>query len=242
MKYDTTLLSAEALALSIKMHPKFTLHTHRNSGLFRYFSRRMIHGSHYPDAAMKELYNSLKSVTLKQLKVRFEGQQLIAEPFKCLIPKYLLNPNTELEKFCKSLVNIYNTDLTCSKFTSEIRNFAVELSSQSSQIPEGIVRPRDVLDYLIKTDGILMYPEVVKGLLLYLTLPCTTASAERSFSKLKLIKSYLRTAMSDTRLNSLAILSIEKNESMKIDIKNVVNVFTSRNAFRRQFLIDRILG
>ena len=64
-----------------------------------------------------------------------------------------------------------------------------------------------------------MYPEVVKELLLYLTLPCTTASAEQSFSKLKLIKSYLRTAMSDTRLNSLAILSIEKNESKKIDIK-----------------------
>ena len=47
--------------------------------------------------------------------------------------------------------------------------------------------------------------------------------------------------MSDRRLNSLAILFIEKSESMKIDIKNVVNVFTFRNAVRRQFLIDRII-
>ena len=82
---------------------------------------------------------------------------------------------------------------------------------------------------------------VVKGLLLYLTLPSTSASAERSLVKLKLIKSYLRTAMSDTRLNSLVLLSIEKNKSMKIDIKNVVNVFTFRNVFRRQFLIDRFI-
>ena len=61
----------------------------------------------------------------------------------------------------------------------KIRNLVEELSSQSSQILEGIVRPQDVLDYLIKTEGILVYPEVVKGLLLYLTLPCTTASAFR---------------------------------------------------------------
>ena len=70
------------------------------------------------------------------------------------------------------------------------------------QILEGIVRPRDALNYLIKTEGILMYPEVVKGLLLYLTLPCTTASAERSFSKLKIIKSYLRTAMRELQWRS----------------------------------------
>ena len=37
-----------------------------------------------------------------------------------------------------------------------------------------------------------------------------TASAERSFSKLKLIKSYLRFIMSQERLSRLIILSIEK--------------------------------
>lgn len=44
-----------------------------------------------------------------------------------------------------------------------------------------------------------------------LTIHVTVAYAERSFSKLKLIKSCLRSTMSQERLNGLAILSI-KNE------------------------------
>jgi len=44
-----------------------------------------------------------------------------------------------------------------------------------------------------------------------LTIPVSVASAERSFSKLKLIKSNLRSTMSQQRLNRLALLSIEKD-------------------------------
>ncbi|GFV87647.1 retrovirus-related Pol polyprotein from transposon TNT 1-94 [Trichonephila clavipes] len=42
-----------------------------------------------------------------------------------------------------------------------------------------------------------------------LTVPVSTASAERSFSKLKLIKTYLRSTMSQDRLSALSVLSIE---------------------------------
>ncbi|GFX22099.1 uncharacterized protein TNCV_3054551 [Trichonephila clavipes] len=42
-----------------------------------------------------------------------------------------------------------------------------------------------------------------------LKVPVTTASVERSFSKLKLIKTYLRSTMSQERLSALSVLSIE---------------------------------
>ena len=45
-----------------------------------------------------------------------------------------------------------------------------------------------------------------------LTIPVTVAFVERRFSKLKLIKSYLRSTMSQKKFSRLAILSIEERD------------------------------
>ena len=49
-------------------------------------------------------------------------------------------------------------------------------------------------------------PNIVILLRIFLTRAISVASCERSFSKLKLIKNYLRSAMSQTRLADLAVL------------------------------------
>lgn len=48
---------------------------------------------------------------------------------------------------------------------------------------------------------------------------------ERSFSKLKLIKNYLRTSMNQDRLCDLAMISIENEVCDSLDIKKVINDF-----------------
>ena len=66
-------------------------------------------------------------------------------------------------------------------------------------------------------------------------LPVTVATAERSFSKLKLIKTYLRNIMQDDRLSGLAVLSIENAEARKLDVSKNIDDFASRKARRRKF-------
>jgi len=63
-----------------------------------------------------------------------------------------------------------------------------------------------------------------------LGIPVTIASAKKSFSKLKLIKSYLRSTTSQERLNNLAMLSIEKDMVEKLNCASLLNDFASKNA------------
>jgi hypothetical protein len=59
-------------------------------------------------------------------------------------------------------------------------------------------------------------PEGFKLGLLIVTVPSTTASAERSFPALKRIKTYQRSTQNEERLSGLAILSIAKGCSTPI--------------------------
>jgi len=63
-----------------------------------------------------------------------------------------------------------------------------------------------------------LFPNVCISLRILLTIPATVASAEKFFSKLKLVKSYLRSAMSQTRLVGLARLNSEPSITRQVHI------------------------
>ena len=65
------------------------------------------------------------------------------------------------------------------------------------------------------------------------TIPCSNAEAERSFSKLRLLKTYLRSTMTQERLNHLAILNVHRDKLDEINIEDVLEEFISRNNSRR---------
>ena len=68
---------------------------------------------------------------------------------------------------------------------------------------------KDILVLLLTCDVLSSLPELRNACVLFCTLPVTVFTAERSFSKLKLIKSYLRSSIAQDRLDSLALISIE---------------------------------
>jgi len=58
----------------------------------------------------------------------------------------------------------------------------------------------------------------------------SVASCERSFSKLKLVKTYLRSQMTDACLSGLDVLSIERELEEKLYFHTVIKDFATRNA------------
>ena len=85
--------------------------------------------------------------------------------------------------------------------------------------------PINVLTYIKRLE---FFPNACIAFRILLTIPVTVASIERSFSKLKLIKSYLRLTMSQERLSGLAILSIEKEMLAEFECKNLISNFASK--------------
>jgi len=79
-------------------------------------------------------------------------------------------------------------------------------------------------------------PDVLTACLIFLTIPVTVASAERSFSKLKLIKNYLRNSMSQNRLSNIAILNIERSRTDELDIEKIIDNFANAKARKKKFL------
>ena len=70
------------------------------------------------------------------------------------------------------------------------------------------------------------FPNTCIAYKILLTILITIAFEKRSFSKLKLIKSYLRSTISQEKLSGLAILSIENEMLKKFEYKILISQFT----------------
>ena len=111
-----------------------------------------------------------------------------------------------------------------------------ELKQISCLIPSAKSDPLNVLHFLTDNNAIDLFPNLYVALRILLTIPVTpSASAERSFSKLKIIKSYLRSTMTDERFSSLSILSIEQEVTKVIDFSEVLSDFAANKARRVLF-------
>ena len=69
---------------------------------------------------------------------------------------------------------------------------------------------------------------------LYLTIGVSISSSEWSFSKLKIIKSYLRSTVNDDWLLAQSILSLMRDYGQKLDFENIVD-FALEKARKVQF-------
>ena len=117
----------------------------------------------------------------------------------------------------------------------------MELTLLRLTLPKEAKRAIDVLNYLKMMEG--CYLNVYIAYKILLTTPVTIATAERRFSMLKLLKTYLWSTMSQERLNDLAILSIEKKVVERLDYESLINTFASKTARRvifKMLLLSRM--
>ncbi|XP_065678240.1 uncharacterized protein LOC136093203 [Hydra vulgaris] len=168
-------------------------------------------------------FNYILDITLNSLNERFTLLETHSKKFQFLYDILKLKDidDKTLENYCSSLEFILSVENETDINANDLRE---ELRDVSRMLPYS-TKPLDVLNYLCQNSLISLYPNTVVALRILLTLPVSVASGERSFSKLKLIKNYLRSSIGQTKLKNLALISIESAMASTLDYTSVINEF-----------------
>lgn len=78
----------------------------------------------------------------------------------------------------------------------------------------------------------LLISQVIRLMELIVIAPATNASSERSFSSLRRIKSYLRSTMTQERLNHVMVINVHKERTDAISSIDIAKDFISQSAHR----------
>ena len=105
-----------------------------------------------------------------------------------------------------------------------------ELRAISHHLHDSVSNPEEVLNYIYLQNLENGFLIICVALRILLTLPLSVASAERSFSIFKLIKTYLRSTMCQERLAGLATISIESEIARQLDSKALIQEFAQQKA------------
>ncbi|XP_046971602.1 zinc finger MYM-type protein 1-like [Vanessa cardui] len=177
------------------------------------------------------IFNSVLDIIINQLDARFVGMSAICKSFDFLIPKNLLSWNeTILLKKCDQFQKKY-CDIIGPTFSLQFLNVYHLILPQLMETWS----IRQLCKEIITKFGVLEcdLTEVYTAMLLFHTIPVTSAAAERSFSKLKIIKNYLRNSIGQDRLRHLSLIAIENEAASNLELSEIIDEFANIKARKR---------
>ncbi len=145
--------------------------------------------------------------------------------------------NGTLKTISKKLKETYSSVINFDKLVNQLSMLHdfVQLSKASQGIKQ-ITKIGTICDIMNSNDfGKLMFNEIHKLLRIYLTVPMTSATAERTFSSLRRLKTYLRSTMTQKRLNNVLLLHTHKERTDKINLVSIAKDFVTCNERRTNY-------
>lgn len=231
--FTQMLCAAKEIATELEVEPTFektkAVRVRKKSKLFSY--------EHCDEPIVNaqkkfeiEFFNCILDVTINSVKERFLQLNSHRDLFGFL---YDISSLKEVDsdtilKNCKDLHTLLTDDI-------EPLSLYTELLVLKNIVKKPSCSPLDVLNFITKNNLKDNFPNVSICLRILLTIPVSVASGERSFSKLKLIKNFLRSTMTQERLGSLGILSIEYSIVQNLDFDDLVDEFAKQKVRKVAF-------
>lgn len=223
--FEDALIDANKLANELEVEPVFKQkRTRKGKKTFTYES------SDAPISDPKtefrvNFFNQVVDKALQSLQPRFRQLKDHYDLFGFLY-NFLTMTKDNIRK-CAADLEIALTDVS-----KDINGYMLseEIETIKPILPAQQQKPKELLNYLACNDRSTTFPNLFIALRILLTIPVTVASGERSFSKLKLIKTYLRSVIHQERLNNLALMSIESPISRDINYEQILKDFAEKKA------------
>lgn len=163
-----------------------------------------------------------------ELQTRSTAIKEVADMFEAVQAKSLLSATEEELLVSVTKLTTFYDELSKDELLKEIPRLRRHMKAADIDLQKAKDWAIfDVLKFIAEWDFLESLPILSLSLQLFLTICVSVASCERSFSKMKLIKNYLRSTMGHSRLSNLALLSIESDLMKDIDFDGVIDRFAA---------------
>jgi hypothetical protein len=187
-----------------------------------------------------DLFNAVVDSTLAELNHRFSS-----EACELLSKVPFLDPVNNFESYALNQKEIVGL---AAMYTADFRE--MDLTALKKELTEFVMFTEDEENATVfepvksnlkqlsvafcKHKLVSVFPQLFKLIRLVLSLPISTASTERAFSAMKILKTRLRTTMGDDWLVDLMVIYVERAVAKSLDIKDIANFFMNMSARRVQ--------
>jgi hypothetical protein len=172
-------------------------------------------------------YRSLDKV-ISEMKARFNenDQEILGALGDVVLNENPLQYNFEI------VAEFYNVDKDLLEVEKEMYQNSIQASKSQAKTAADVVCK-------MFEDGLSdLLPILYDVATILASIPATSSSAERSFSSLRRVKTYLRSTMGQQRLNSIALINIERayaNKTIANDMIEIIDTFGKRRGRDKYF-------
>ena len=170
------------------------------------------------------------NVVCEEIKRRFDQQNLkIVVDMESLL---IDSANGLTRTVPDSITAMYRRDLDKERLAVHLKMLPDVIKQYGMVVGLPIKRVtsiRTLCDALNGTGSKQLLLQVHALLQLFLTVPVTTATSERTFSALRRLKTYLQTTMAQDRLNHLLLLYCHKARTDSMNLSQIVSAFMAVN-------------
>lgn len=143
-----------------------------------------------------------------------------------LLPR---KPEFQYDRTLEEVAEFYGSDFNKARLD-------VQLAALHQKHGNDLTDLKSLLQYMrsLNSTEKAFFSEIIKVIKLVLVMPATNAQSERSFSALRRLKTWLRSTMTQKRLNWCLILHVHQDMTEKLSMWDVAKEFVERNDVRIQ--------